>query len=247
MEAEIISEMLEALADEDTARRTRKHIRTIRGIRGTSMGEVARTATAAWTEDPPKLPQDAEELSTLFATAFEDGLVAIGLLATLTTDSPKIVLELGQDWLSRIDDLPTADSLGWFVLGPACLAAGIRMKDIVKRFKQHGRPEVRRATIAMGLAALPVKTEGPASAPLRAKHAIPVLQFVSEPQSDQVSEICDAYIHDAAPAVQKALRRLIREWVKVAPEDAIAWSSQLNAPLPKLLRTEIKRAQRKAT
>ena len=247
MDADITSELLETLADPSTAKRLGKHIRTIRGIRGTPMGEVARTATAVWLEEPPSLPGDASELSSLFATAFEDGLVAIGLLAALGPEHPDEALDLGLDWLGRVDDVTTADALGWLVLGPTCLASGGDIRAVLREYRTHSRPAVRRGVAAMGLAALPVTIEGPASAPLRAKLQVKQLRFVDKPQSEFIATICTAFVKDSAPPVQKVLRRLLRDWTKADPTAVVSWASSIPGGLPRLLQDEVKRAKKKVS
>ena len=42
---------------------------------------MARVAVAAWHEEPPRLPDDAADLTALFGAAWEDGLVAVGKAA----------------------------------------------------------------------------------------------------------------------------------------------------------------------
>jgi hypothetical protein len=245
MDPTVISEMIEVLADSNTARRTGKNIQTLRGIRGTPMGEVARVASAVWLDDPPALPEAESALSSLFSAAFEDGLVAIGLLAALGPDHPEAALRIGREWLERTDDIVTADSLGWLVLGPACLASSTPMRTLVVEFRQHPRAAVRRATVTMGLAALPVRIEGPAAAPIRAKLQLRQVRFVDEAHSSHVADICSSYIRDSEPPIQKALRRLLREWGKAAPSEVTRWAASLRGGLPKLLQTEVKRAGRR--
>ena len=243
MDPTVISELLETLADHHTARRTSKSIQTLRGIRGTPVGEIARIASAVWLDDRPSLPQSEEALSELFSSAYEDGLVAIGLLAALGPDHPEDALRIGQEWLDRTDDVLTADAIGWLVLGPACLASNTPMAHIAKTYHQHTRVAVRRATVTMGLAALPVRIEGPSAAPLRAKLQIKQVRFVADPLSEQVSALCSHHLRDAVPPIQKALRRLLREWVKADPEEVVLWADSVRGGLPKLLQAEAKRAR----
>jgi len=247
MDPTVVSEMIEVLSDADTARRTGKNVHSLRGIRGTPMGELARIASAVWLDDPPSLPASESDLSQLFSSAFEDGLVAIGLLAALGPEDPDTALRIGQEWLERTDDIVTADALGWLVLGPACLASNTKMAKLAVAYHQHARPAVRRATVTMGLAALPVRIEGPAAAPLRAKLQIKQVRFVDHPQSAQVANICSTYLRDENPSIQKAVRRLVREWVKTAPNEVVEWADGVRGGLPKLLQTEVKRARARGT
>src|SRR5690606_4371906 len=110
MDAEAIAETLEALAQDDVARRAGRMVQTLRGIRGVPQAEVARIAAAAWEEDPPRLPDDEDLLARLYGNAWEDGLVAIGLLAAALPDTPADALQIGLDWCTRIDDAPSGDA-----------------------------------------------------------------------------------------------------------------------------------------
>jgi hypothetical protein len=243
MDPAVISELLETLADHETARRTAKSVQTLRGVRGTPVGEIARIASAVWQEERPTLPQSEDDLSELFSSAYEDGLVAIGLLAALGPDHPEDALRIGREWLERTDDIHTADALGWLVLGPACLGSDTPMVRLAKAYQNHGRVAVRRATVTMGLAALPVRIEGPSAAPLRAKLQIKQVRFVNEALSEHVAGLCTRHLRDATPGIQKPLRRLLREWVKADPEAVVLWAESIQGGLPKLLRAEVKRAR----
>lgn len=248
MDESLISEMLEATADEQVARNTRKDVRTIRGIRGTPHAEVAKVANWAWTESRPVLSEE-DSLRRLFMSSWEDGLVAIGLLAALVPDGPAEVLEIGLDWLDRVDDGATADALGWLVLGPGLAGSGpdpARLAELIAPRRKHDHPAVRRALVAMGLAFLPMPIQGPSAAPLRARLGVQVVQFVDAPLSPLVGVICHAFLRDESPTVRKAMRRLIREWVRVDPAAVVAWEGEVRGGLPKLLSAETIRARRKA-
>lgn len=248
MDVTTISAALEAESTPDVARATQRDVRTIRGIRGTPQGAVARLAHQAWASDRPTL-DDAPALGELFGGAWEDGLVAVGLLAALVPDGPGQALEIGLDWLDRVDDGATADALGHLVLGPAFAATGAdpeRLGALVAPHRKVSHPAVRRALVAMGLAFLPIPIQGASAAPLRARHGANALTFVEAPLSPLVSVLAHAFLRDEGPTVRKALRRLLREWVREDPAAVVAWEAEVRGGLPKMLSAETVRARRKA-
>lgn len=245
--AEVVSETLEALSDGETARKLRKQVRTLRGVRGVSLGEVARVTASTWEEVEPRLPDAGPALTALFGTAFEDGLVAIGLLAACVPDAPAAALAVGLDWADRVDDVGTADALGWLVLGPAALLAGEPL-DRLRPLLGHARPSVRRAAVMAGMAWLPHPIEGPSAAAVRGRLGQRSVQWVDAPQSALLTELADRVLRDEAPEVRKAMRRLLRTWTDSDPAAVAAWHDRWMAHggLPRLLSDETKRAKRKA-
>jgi hypothetical protein len=245
-QVEAVSEMLEALSDERTARRQRKHNRPLRGLRGVELGEVARVIGATWLESKPHPSEDGHALSSLFATAWEDGLVAIGLLAAGLPDAPEDALELGLEWAERIDDITSADALGWLVLGPGALACGRPLVSALSGLRGHRRPEVRRIAASAAMAATPAPVEGPCAAGLRARLGTSAVRFVDECQSGLLVEVANCTWRDERPQVRKAMRRLLRAWGKDDPEAVLGWADTVKGGLPAMLRDEVKRAKRKA-
>jgi len=245
MDPEMLSETLEALSSRGAQRARGKHVHTLRGIRGVPDGEVARVLAAAWYEDPPHLPVDAGDLRQLYGTAFEDGLVAIGLLAATVPDTPREALEEGLDWLDRVDETATSDALGTLVLGPAALVTGA-LDELLAETMRHGRAEVRRAGAIAALAFLPVPIQGPAAAALRERVGERRVQHVAEAHSDVIAGWLDAFLRDESPLVRKALRRVLREWSGADPEAVVAWADTVHGGLPKILKAEVDRAARRA-
>ena len=242
MDAETLSETLEAFSDTKAARKVGRQVGTLRGVRGVPSGDIARIAAAAWHEDRPKLPEDATALSHLFSTAWEDGLVAIGLLGALVPDDPEGVLDLGLDWAERVDDVATADSLGWIVLGGAVAAGAGHVHGLY----DHRRPEVRRMALMVGMALTPTPLEGPSAAPLRERMAMKRIQWVETAASEALSDLAARFLRDEAVAVRKAMRRVLRAWAKADPTAVAAWGDAHRTSIPKMLRPEIDRARRKA-
>lgn len=246
MDESLISETLEALSSNDVARKAARNVSTLRGIRGTPHGEIARVGAVVWQSDRPSL-EDDDALTRLFMSAWEDGLLAVGLLAALVPDGPGEALDIGQDWLARLDDILTADALGWLVLGPAFAATGAdpeRLQTLVASGK-GAHVAVRRAFVMMGMAFLPVPLEGCSVAPLRARHQVDQLTFVEEALSPLLHVLAHAFLRDESPAVRKAMRRLLRAWVKADPAGVVAWEQSVRGGLPKMLSAETKRARNK--
>ena len=244
IDAEILSELLEAVADPALARKRAREVQTLRGVRGVPFGEVARIGAAAWAEHAPDW-EDEEELSALFATAFEDGLLAIGLLAAILPDAPAEALDVARDWLARLDDAGSGDALGWLVLGPALLATGQAGIDPLRVHLASGHPAVRRAAVMAAMAGLPGEIEGPAAAPLRARLGGGAVRFVDEPASDAVREVVLAALRDQDPAVRKALRRVWSAWAAHDPDAAEALVSAVPGGVPKMLREAVVKAARR--
>lgn len=245
VEADVLSELLELVSDPQVARKRKKELQSIRGVRGVPHAEIARVAQAAWQDDPPTLDDDGE-LSALFGTAWEDGLVAIGLLATLLGDGPAEVLDLARDWTQRIDDHQTADAIGSLLLGPAALASG---GDVAKRLGdllRHRRPEVRRAAVMAGLALVPEELTGPAVSPLRAKLGADGVVFVDKAHTDELTALANASLRDEHPAVRKGLRRVLTAWALHDPDGAEAWLGAVRGGTPKILREAVEKSARKS-
>jgi hypothetical protein len=228
---------------------------TLRGVRGLPSGKLAEIVAAAWREQPARLPDDAVELDRLFSVAFEDGLAAIGLCAAAVADAPRDALELALDWAERTDDVATADAIGWLVLGPAVAmawasgpqspgSAARALGPVESRLFRHRRPEPRRAAVAMGLAFVPERLEGPAAAALREKLGERQLQMVDTPQIELLAALLGRFVRDDSPAVQKVSRRIVRAWGASEPASLVRWSGNVPGGLPKLLGDEVKRVKR---
>lgn len=238
MDSETISDTLELLSDVDLARKRGKDIQTLRGIRGTPDGEIARISASSWLDDKPVWPRDIEELTALFNTAFEDGIVAISLLAAVLPDHPGPVYDLGLDWLERVDDVLTADALGSVILGPGLLATG-GLADLLSVAKAAPRPEARRAAVLAALAATGAVVTGPAMSALRQRTNERTLRFVEEPRNDVVGALMTAFIRDHHPSVHKGIRRVVRAWKKTDKQAATDWANGVSGGIPKTLRAEL--------
>ncbi len=244
MDAETISETLQAMANDRLARTRGKELRSLKGARGVPDGEIARIAAAAWQDSPPTLDSE-DELAQLFRSAWEDGIVAVGLLAAMLPDAPADVADIAIDWLSRTDDTGTADALGWNVLGPAVLCGAVDVGRLVAIGKNASHAAPRRAVVMAAMAWLPVPIEGPAAAPLRERMKSRTVAFVEEPQSEAVHTVLTAFLRDEAPQVRKAMRRVLRSWTVVDPAAVVAWGSGTPGGLPKMLKEEYLKAHRR--
>jgi hypothetical protein len=227
-----ISGRLAALAE---AGDRRPAVGSLRGVRGVPSGDVARTAAAAWREGPAMLPRDAEALDRLFGSAFEDGLVAIGLLSAAIEGDPGVAHELGLAWAERTDDVLTADALGWLVLAQT-VALGADLGATLDALAGHGRPETRRVGVTIGMGFTPTIVEGPAAAPLREKLGERHIRLVGAADDVRIGAIAHRFLRDEAPPVRKALRRLLSAWGASHPAGMAGWARGVRGGLPKLLR-----------
>ena len=245
IDAATLSETLEQLSDADTARRIGREVRTIRGVRGVGGAEIAQLATAAWEESAVDLDKDEDELTALFGAAFEDGLLAIALLAGVVPDAPHDVLDIGVAWLTRVDDHQTADALGWMVLGPALLACGAPLQVVLGPARALGHVAPRRAALMMGMAMTPETAQGPAAAVLRQRLGNRHIQFVEQAVSTHLTELCTLFLRDEAPPVRKALRRVLGAWARSDPDAASGFIDGVRGGVPKMLRQEVVKGARK--
>lgn len=240
-----LSETLELLSDGAHARKRARQVQPFRGVRGVPHGALVGVLVDVWSSDRPKLPRDADALYDLFMGAHEDGLVAIGLLAALLPDEPVEALDVADRLSEFVDDVETADALGWMVLGPGLLAAGEPFVEGLLAWRKAERPEQRRMALMASLAALPVPVEGPAAAALRERAGERRLAFVSEPMGDLVEPIVTAFLRDPSPPVAKAVVRVLRSWATVEPDRVEAFIDGVKGGVPKVLREAVTRAVRK--
>ncbi len=244
MDAAALSKALDDLSDAGAARRMVREVHTLKGVRGVVPGEVARVAASAWKQQATDLDRDEDALAALFSTAFEDGLLAIALLAAAVPDAPDDALEIGLDLLDRVDDHQTADALGWLVLGPARLASGRPLGDLLRAAdgREHASP--RRAVCASGLALTPEIVKSPSAAALRERLAARQIRFVDDTRSDDLGVLCTHFVRDDAPSVRKILRRVVGAWAVHDPEAATAWAADVRGGIPKMIREELERCAR---
>lgn len=238
---ELVASWLHQASSEPTARARRQHIRPLRGVRGVPHAQLTRLLVRAWASQRPTLPDDVDGLHHAFCTAFEDGLLAVGLLAALLPDHPHAALDLCERWLAMVDDVETADALGWLVLGPALLCAGEPVGPTLRGELGQAAPFRRRAAVLAGLALLPEPVTGPAAAALRERMGQRAVAFVDAPLSEAVREVMDQASRDADPHVRKALVRLARAWGEHDPEACGAWLEAQRGGVWRLLREEAAR------
>jgi hypothetical protein len=246
-DAEIVSERLQALSDKDTARKRGKHLKPFRGLRGTPVSELARTAAELWRSERPKLPDDAEELHTLFCTAHEDGLVAIALVAAMVPDQPYETLELGERWLDLADDLETADALGRLVLGPSLVAAGEPVLEALTQYARGPKATHRRAALMACMSLLPVPLEGPCASALRERVGQRQVVVVAEPWTPLVLQMLALLFRDSDPHVRKAVGRLGRSLAELDPQAVQDLADGLPGGISKQLRAEWEKGIRRGS
>jgi hypothetical protein len=248
MDFENISESLGLLSTAENARAMRREVSSLRGVRGVLLRDVADIAVAAWQKRTINLRRDEIGLCDLFSCAFEDGFVAISLLAALIPDDPKGVLELGLEWLEITDDHQTADAIGWLLLGPGHLASQTPLSAVLARIDEIGHPCARRAAVMIGMSLLPVSVENHGACALRARLKVDEIKFVESPQSAAIHILGDHFLRDDAPAVRKALRRVLARWATIDPEAATLWRAHAMTALgglPKMISVDFDKALKK--
>jgi hypothetical protein len=238
-----ISRRLDQASKDTVATRRMKQVQPLKGLRGVPLGDVASIAAEFYRRAPARLPADYEQLHSLFCTAHEDGLVAIGLAAAAAIDEPEEGLELGLRWLEMVDDLETADALGWLLVGPCLMAqhSGGELLGMVK----DDRPMVRRAGVMGCLAALPVRVEGPAAACLRERAGERHIQMVDEPASDLLAKVMGRAIRDSDSHVLRAVGRVLRGWGEADPDATETFLSTTPGGIAKRLREQAEKGIRK--
>lgn len=242
---ELISASLEAASDGHTARKRARQVQPFRGVRGVAPRDVTRILVESWKASPLQLPDDEELLQTLFMTAFEDGLVAIGLLAAALPDAPVDVLDMAEDLLPHVDDTETADAVGWLVLGPGLLATGEGLANGALALRD-APPHRRRTAVMALLTGLPEPVQGVAAAALRERMKTRNVVFVERVLSDEIERGLVAFMRDTSPVVRKAVARVLRAWGACDPDRVEALVSNFPGGLAKQLREEAERGIRKA-
>lgn len=246
-----ISGRLQALADVKAGRARMREIRPLRGVRGVPAAALARLLAELWTASPVSLPKDAEALHTLFMSAFEDGLVAIGLVAAALPDSPSAALELALRWVAVVDDHESADALGWLVIGPALLARGVWLPEGLTPLLRDNHAAARRAGVMALMAALPEPLVGPAAAGLRARLGLKQLLFVDAPRSAPIGAALALVIRDEDPHVRRAIGRVLRTWGQSDPDAAERFVAGIKGGVSRWMRDEaeqgVRRGRRRET
>ncbi len=241
-----ISAQLQSLADDEHARRLRQHSRPMRGLRGVKGPDIGLVLRETWEAGPIELPMDAAGLGELFVTAFEDGLVAIGLAAARLPTQPREALELGMAWAEMADDVQTADAIGWLLVGPGLLlSAPTEAAEVLQEFAEAG-PSQRRVALAACLAALPVPVEGPAAAALRLQMGVTDVAFVEAPLDTFLDQALEPFLRDAEPQVRKGVGRILRAWATFSPEAATSRANRVPGGIARQLRDDLEEGLEKA-
>lgn len=240
-----LSTALENESDGGVSRRRMKQVQPLKGLRGVTPGEVAAQAARAW-RGGVDLAVDEESLHELFCTAHEDGLLALALVAAAVQDEPEIALSLAERWLEMVDDLETADSLGWLVWAPALQALGEPVGQVLAAcIRASPAPVVRRAAVMGGLALTPERIEGPGAAALRERWKGEKRGLSRTAVSAQLRPIALVGIRDPDPHVRKALGRLLRCWAAAEPDAVEALLAEVKGGVPKQIRAEAERGMQK--
>ena len=222
-----ISASLESKSDVQHARRVGRHISPLKGLRGVPARDVVEILVAAW-KSGVKLPRDSEALRRLFRSAHEDGLVAIGLAAAALPDAPDEALDLAEGWLEVVDDLETADAIGWLLLGPGLLACGEPVVAHLTELLREPAMIRRRAGVIALMSALPAPIEGPAAAALRERMKNRKLSFVQAPLDPLMEGVLPLAMKDTDAHVRKATARVLRTWAVSSPDAVEALLAEQN-------------------
>ena len=238
-----ISRRLDMLAKDPVALRRMKQIQPLKGLRGVTLGDVAQVAAEFYKRKPLVLPDDFDTLHDLFCTAHEDGLVAIALAAAAAVDEPEDGLDLGLRWLDMVDDLETADALGWLLIGPSLQA--MSSVDELASMAKDERPMVRRTAVMACLSALPVRVEGPAAACLRERAGERHIQMVDAPDSRLLAKVMLRAVKDRDPHVLRSVGRVLRGWGESDPDSVADFIASCPGGMPKRLRELAEKGVRK--
>ncbi len=242
---DVISARLHALSDSYRARKRGKQIGALKGTRGVSSADVVTVLVESWRTSRVVLPDDADDLRALYREAHEDGIVAIGLAAAALPDAPGAVLDLAESWLEVVDDLETADALGWLLLGPGLLACGEPLDAHLLELLADPAPIRRRVAVLATLAALPVPVEGPAAAALRERVGKRRVAFVDAPLSSLIAPVLSKAIKDNNAHVRKATARALRTWGSIAPDTVEDLLRDHPGGVPRTLRVEVEKGIRR--
>lgn len=241
----VISDALHQRTDLQYARKRGRQVQPLRGLRGVPARDVVTVLVESWRASPLDLPDEAGQAHKLFTTAFEDGIVAIGLAAAALPDVPYEVLDLADRWLEIVDDVETADALGWLLVGPSLLATPEPFVAAVRELVTHEHPMRRRVGVLACFSALPVPLEGPAAGALRERLGQRRLAFVEEPMDDYLVELLPLLIRDEEPIVRRALSRVMRTWATFSPEPVAEILRDFPGGVPRILREEVEKGIKK--
>ena len=231
----------------DTARKLRREVKSIKGIHGVNSRDLSSIIIDLFDTSGPTLLENLDQVDDLFGHSYEEGLIAVGLLAATLPDAPELCFELALSWLERVDEHQTADSIGWLLIGPGMLATRTPCSEVIQIVEQNDHPLAMRSAVISGLAALPEVVSLTAAAGLRARLGTPEIRFVDEAASTIVSELLTTYFKRAEPVVRKGVRRLLGAWTRCDQEAVIEWQqrAQQMGGLHKMLSTEIARQTKK--
>lgn len=241
----IISAALQAHSDTTYARKRNRQIQPLRGIRGVPARSVVAVLVESWKASPLDLPDENGPINQLFTTAFEDGIVAIGLATAALPDAPYEVLDLADRWLELVDDVESGDAIGWLMFGPALLASREPFVSSVKELIVHEHPLRRRVGILSCFAAMPTPLEGPAAAALRERLGQRHLRFVETAMDDALDELLPRLIRDEQPVVRRALSRAMRTWATFSPDHVEEIITTFSGGAPRALREEVTKGIKK--
>ncbi len=230
---------LSAHADSELSKKRTRASKVTRGFRGTP----ARLIAELLEEDPTvNIKSEMEQLHRLFMTAHEDGMIAIGLLSVAALSEPDLAAELAERWLGLIDDVESADALGWTVLGPLELQ---HVGSNAQHYRQWSGVYAKRAWITSLMAALPEPPKGAHVAALRAHLGAEQVIFVEAPAQELLQGAFPAFVTEENHTLRKAIAALIRSWATFTPEAVAEVIDAQRENLPRWLREPYERGVRR--
>lgn len=249
---------LNAHANPRFAQKRGRQLQTIRGVRGVENAVLIELINESL---PVVLEQHDATLNQLFGTAFEDGLIAISLLAVAGLENPSDALVLARHWLTFVDDVETADALGRVVIGP-CLWHQEMPGDaqwLAENHRELLREVVRspfavRAMMMASLAWLPEPVPGVTGAGLRAAIEASKVAFVEEPQSEALTLVfrhflglknanAPGFLHET-PMLRKTLLHALKLWACWDPDSVAQCLQESLSTVPRVLQQAVKKGER---
>jgi len=244
LDPQTISLRLQAASDGTYARRISRHISPLKGLRGVPTKEIVSILVASW-RSGIRLPRDSDALNQLFRTAYEDGLVAIGLTAAALPGAPGEALDLADAWMEVADDLETADAIGWLLLGPGLLATGEPFVEHINELLSEASAIRRRTAVIALMATLPTPIEGPAAAALRERVKKRKVAFVEDALDDLLRGVLPRAMKDTDAHVRKATARVMRTWAISSPDAVEALMAAQSGGINRFIREETEKGLRK--
>ena len=199
-------ESLKISEDQTVYKKLRQQIQPFRGIRGIPFSVIAKELDEEYTVT---LPEQSEELYSLFLQSFEEGLIAIGILSVAALSQPENSWELVQRWLPMIDDVITSDAIGKIVIGPCALQLNL---DIPNLISEYENVYAKRALYMSLCAFVPSPPIGPWVSALRSHLQSEQIIFIEKPITHHYEHLFSQFLKMEIPLLRKAIVHLVQLW-----------------------------------